>query len=69
VVVFVIFLFILDFTLLSFVILHFCFCFLVEVGFLAYLRLYKPPNEAYLRLYKPPNEADLIIIILKKKNL
>jgi hypothetical protein len=25
---------------------NFSFCFLVDVGFLTYLRLYKPPNEA-----------------------
>jgi len=31
---------------LSFVISNFCFYFLVDVGFLTYLRFYKPPNEA-----------------------
>jgi len=44
-----------DFMLPSFVILNFYFCFLVEVGFLTYLRLCKPPKK-----------ANFIIVILEK---
>jgi hypothetical protein len=44
--------------LLSFVILCFCFCFLVEVGF-----------QAYLRLCKSLSEVDFIIIIFRETKL
>jgi hypothetical protein len=53
-----IFLIISGFHVLSFVILDFCFCFLIEVGFLAYLKLYKPFKE-----------VNFIIIILERINL
>jgi hypothetical protein len=48
----------LDVMHLFFVILGFCFCFLVEVGFLAYLRLCKLSKT-----------VDFIIINLEKINL
>ena len=44
-IIFVIFLIILDFMLFSFKILDFCFCFLLEIEFLVYLRLCKPFNN------------------------
>jgi len=48
---------ILNFMLLSFVFLRFCFCFLVEVGFLAYLRFCKLSKMTYF-----------IVIILAREN-
>lgn len=39
-----------DFILLSFVITSFLFCFLVEVRFLAYLNLCKPPKKSIIIL-------------------
>ena len=50
------FLLILDFMLLPFIILNFCFYFLVEANFVIF------------GLFKPPSKTNFIIIIIFKKN-